>query len=856
VKDAFACDEDLVRKLPLPLAQLLRRACNAKSALERHVTAYYLWEAALKLLGSVAVVEYAEHRRPNHALDERLTGLARPTVRRWWEMVQSLVPVLAEQGDSGFGRVRAVLFAGEHEELPAGTTLNRSLRETLDERRQPQLNGFRVRELFERVVRYRELELGPGAGGGRSNEFHERMAATLLAGFTEIVGCLDPLAGRRLLYVAELKQLASGYWQVERSVLTGETPRRLEPLELPGGEDARLPCAERLYTEAVTWQGTAPSPRSLHPLLIFDAEGGEVLFLNARRGVRQSNFLAYVSGRAVERPDWHAAQRELLTGVLGVPVSDRDSDSWATLSGELEILHAVSASDPATAGPPAGGELQLLSKLGRGGMGLVFRAWQASMDRQVAVKRVLQTGDPGAKVRFGREVRALSRVDHPHLVKVFTAGEDGDTLYYAMELVEGATLAAVWQKFRARSDSRRDARLSGWLDALKIACEQVRKAEQPLPGVPQTATPPRWSTPMRPVGPAPVYPLSKQSYARHIAELVRQVAEAAHALHEAGVIHRDIKPGNIMVSNDGTRATLMDLGLAQLADEVEGQLTRTRQFVGTLRYASPEQVLAVGGIDRRSDIYNLGATLWEQLTLEPIYGSTEQTPPVEIMRRIQYAEPGPVTCHLHMPPSLQAIAAKCLAKDSRQRYPTAHDLAEDLRRFLASEPVAARPVGLFARSWLWCHQPQRVYDAGAFSLFAVVALALWLLGGTIHHVWAFLDARPGEQQDIGGRLDILYLQAVSLALFLPFTWTGVGALRGKVEALWWGLAVAFFDALVLGCCIAGRVQVLAWAGGERDATVARWLAPLFGLMIGLASVLMVTYLAGVVAYYYNRRALT
>src|SRR5207302_9558969 len=124
-----------------------------------------------------------------------------------------------------------------------------------------------------------------------------------------------------------------------------------------------------------------------------------------------------------------------------------------------------------------------------------------------------------------------------------------------------------------------------------------------------------------------------------VVELVKQVAEAAHALHERGILHRDIKPGNVIVTAEGTQVVLMDLGLAQIADEVESRLTKTRQFVGTLRYASPEQVLAVGGLDRRSDIYNLGATLWELLTLRPMFNATEQTPTPELMRRIQIEEP-------------------------------------------------------------------------------------------------------------------------------------------------------------------------------------------------------------------------
>ncbi len=124
-----------------------------------------------------------------------------------------------------------------------------------------------------------------------------------------------------------------------------------------------------------------------------------------------------------------------------------------------------------------------------------------------------------------------------------------------------------------------------------------------------------------------------------VVEIFRRVAEAAHALHEAGVVHRDIKPGNIMITAEGRAPVLMDLGLAQLADEAEGRLTRTRQFVGTLRYASPEQVLAAGRIDRRSDVYSLGATLWELLTLRSLFGAGDETPTHELMLRIQTTDP-------------------------------------------------------------------------------------------------------------------------------------------------------------------------------------------------------------------------
>ena len=153
----------------------------------------------------------------------------------------------------------------------------------------------------------------------------------------------------------------------------------------------------------------------------------------------------------------------------------------------------------------------------------------------------------------------------------------------------------------------------------------------------------------------------------------------------------------------------MDLGLAQLADEAEGRLTRTRQFVGTLRYASPEQVLAAGRVDRRSDVYSLGATLWELLTLRPSSGPTDETPTPELMRKItrRPTPSGPRKHHPRDPRDLEAIVLKCLEKDRARRYATAAELATDLDRLLRDEPVTPQPLtfrywaGKLARRHRW-----------------------------------------------------------------------------------------------------------------------------------------------------------
>ena len=295
--------------------------------------------------------------------------------------------------------------------------------------------------------------------------------------------------------------------------------------------------------------------------------------------------------------------------------------------------------------------------------------------------------------RFNREIQALGRVDHPHVVKVFTSGSDGDLWFYAMELVEGVPLSTICERLEGKANPAA-VDLKTWHDTLSTACAESRQSETPLSD-PQTA--PRAAIPNLAHEAATHSAPSLDAlgdYSRRIAELIAQVARGAHALHEAGVVHRDIKPGNIMVTANGTHAVLVDLGVAQLADDMDGKLTRTRQVVGTLRYASPQQVLAVEKLDRRTDIYSLGVTLWELLTLHPFLGATDDMPEPVLMEKIQHDEPARVrSFHPQIRRDLEAIVQKCLEKDPRRRYQTADELACDLERFLNGEGVQAHRWG-------------------------------------------------------------------------------------------------------------------------------------------------------------------
>jgi serine/threonine protein kinase/Tfp pilus assembly protein PilF len=730
----LTCDEELVLRLPFPLAKLYRRAHNAKTALDRHQGAYYLWEAALKLLGSVAVVTYAERGEYDPELAERLKGLARPSMGHWWEFVRRVVPVLADASDAGFEEARDLVLGRTRTDLPRVAALDRELREALGGQTGPK-GRVRLSELFDRLVRYRNGEIGHGAAGLGPTEFYDRMGRSLLAGATELLGRLDVLAGRRLVYIDDVRRQASGSWLIERYELTGESARRIVSLDWVEGEVTRLPLPKRLYLNASPGPhdsatnptiATAPAISDhqplpcLHPLVVYDAEMGEVLFLNARRDAQRTEYLSYTTGRRVQRKDLGGEQRALLAQILGKPVDDAQLYRWAARSAAEEQQAAPPVQE--SAGPSLRhlGEFELLSELGRGSMGVVYRAWQPSLGRQVALKRVLRAGDAKAEARFNREIHALGRVEHPNLVKIFTSGFEGDQWYYAMELVEGSTLAAICDTLHGRISSAAAVSLDTWRESLRSACEEARKAEKPLSdGESDTVQAGQSTGDELSTIPPPV----DRSYAGQAVELMRQVALAAYALHAHGVVHRDIKPGNIIVTPDGSQAVLMDLGLAQLADDVEGRLTHTRQFVGTLRYASPEQVLAVGGVDRRSDVYSLGATLWELLTLRPMHGAAEQTPTPELMRQITSEDVERVRVHHPgIAADLEAIVHKCLEKDPKRRYETAAELAEDLARWQRGELVTAQPLttryvlGKFVRRHRW-------------QIAAVAALVLLVTAG-------------------------------------------------------------------------------------------------------------------------------
>jgi TolB-like protein/Flp pilus assembly protein TadD len=309
------------------------------------------------------------------------------------------------------------------------------------------------------------------------------------------------------------------------------------------------------------------------------------------------------------------------------------------------------------------GDYELLEEVGRGGQGVVFRARQKSLNRTVALK-VISLGQWASKAhvkRFRREAEAAASLDHPCIVPIYEVGERDGQCYFSMKFVEG-----------------------GQLD------EVVRGAPMSI---------------------------------RQAAELIAKVARTVHYAHEHGILHRDIKPGNILLDQKG-EPHLTDFGLARLV-ETESTVTRTLEVLGTPSYMAPEQALGNNSaVSSATDVYGLGAVLYQLLTGQPPFagGATYET--IKLLLDTEPKQPRLLNPKVDR--DLSTICLKCVEKDPKRRYSSALTLAEDLERWLKHEPIQARNTGIFARGRKWVRRnPARALSAA--SLVALAAATGWIV---------------------------------------------------------------------------------------------------------------------------------
>jgi serine/threonine protein kinase/tetratricopeptide (TPR) repeat protein len=354
---------------------------------------------------------------------------------------------------------------------------------------------------------------------------------------------------------------------------------------------------------------------------------------------------------------------------------------------------------------PILGDFRLIREIGRGGMGIVYEAEQLSLARRVALK-VLPSGaalDPRRCERFQVEAQAAAVLHHDHIVPVYGVGSDQGAHYFAMQLIDGPSLTQVIGDLKAETSPETGDKAP------------LPEGEKPKAAETERPAPPRSS----------IHSSLARARCRETARLGIQAALALEHAHQLGVIHRDIKPSNLLIDGRG-KLWVADFGLARLPKE-DHDLTQTGDLVGTIRYMSPEQVRAErGGVDCSTDIYSLGVTLYELTTLRPVFTAPDRQ---ELLRSILHDEPRPLRkVNPTIPRDLETIILKAIEKEPSARYASALALADDLKHFLADEPVRARRPGPVDRTvkWIRRHKAAVVISTSALIVtLAATAVLLW-----------------------------------------------------------------------------------------------------------------------------------
>ena len=318
------------------------------------------------------------------------------------------------------------------------------------------------------------------------------------------------------------------------------------------------------------------------------------------------------------------------------------------------------------------GDYELIEEIARGGMGVVYRALQISLNRPVALKMILagQLATPDSVARFRLEAKAAAKLDHPHIVPIYEVGEHETQNYFTMKLVEGGSLAERIEDFGFRaSDLRSGGRLA-------LRERQLR-----------------------------------------IAALMTKVADALAYAHAHGVLHRDLKPNNILLDRDG-EPLLTDFGLAKLIAGSSG-LTLSTAVLGSPSYMAPEQAAGnTRDVTTAADVYGIGAVLYELITGQPPFIGENA---VQTMRKVLDEEPIPPSqLNPAVSRDLETICLKCLEKEPERRYRSARAVVEELERFQRGEPIQARPVSRAEQIWRWCKRKPAIAGLSAAAALAVV----------------------------------------------------------------------------------------------------------------------------------------
>ncbi len=457
-------------------------------------------------------------------------------------------------------------------------------------------------------------------------------------------------------------------------------------------------------------------------------------------------------GQAVVVDDWvkrypqHEKElRDLMPALIFAEDIQRNSTARKTSESSFRTSVNSNAlvSEPC---PEKLGDFEIRHELGRGGMGVVYSAWQQSLRRPVALKVLARhlTRDSRFVARFQREAQSAARLNHPNLVQVYGIGQDEGVWYYTMQLIDGSTISDVLhhlssiQKggqttvelhqsplkiqmcaesllFNDLTQLSQVASLDWSIDSANASESQEVPVQRPSSPSGQSLAELSWG------GISSAKTKNRLPYFANVAALIRDVATAIHYAHTQGTIHRDIKPSNLLLDRSG-KIWITDFGLAKI--EEEAGLTMSGDVIGTLRYTAPEQL---DGVSAPScDIFSLGLTLYELLTLQPAIAATDR---LHILYQVREQVPTPPRAiDPRVPLDLETITLKAIAKEPRNRYSSAQEFADDLDRFLDGRPILARPVSSLDKVVSWSRRNRLV---AALLLMLLIGLIVASVGSTL-----------------------------------------------------------------------------------------------------------------------------
>lgn len=664
----------------------------------------------------------------NQKLDKLLVQLALPSLGQW---VGFLRETARHWDDSSQTETHPVgqlwkQLNKKHSNLPSVLALYQRIKSGPDGTPSGE-KSCTVLQLFDLIVQYRNTVFGHGAN--RVASFYSReMGPLLFPAVTEILseGVINLLGSEtgRLIHVSEIKKITRNEVEILAEDLTGMNANRLEPISIA------TEMARELEPNCVCVQWTPnAAPVRLDPLLAYsDSElTQELLFLNRDRNNKTVEYLSYTTGKTDRMPEMVDSMKELMELITDSTVGSTIMDELATESLVLAKadlppqFHGVSDETASKTPEEFGGhgesdsnpnvidDFEVMGELGRGAMGIVYLAKQLSLGRIVAIKvlPIELVKDETAMARFRQEARVQSRCEHPNIVKVLFSGSlrTGQP-YYAMEFVSGADLDRIFKELTNLQDADLSTLDRSQFDSATLTASKLNRIQTTyrvqnnmrtfnggLDGSAVTDSADdsdegRTSF-LQSAGVLALPPLAdletqSGSYGRRVVEIIRDAALAVQAVHDTGAIHRDIKPSNLVLTADASRIVLMDFGLAK---DAQNALTDVGSFLGTLRYAAPEQLasatLEVGPL---VDIRALGVTLWELLTRQRLFADAAD----ELQLAQAVLEKDVPRLSQLLPDvslDLDAIVDRATRRSMPERIQTAAELATNLDLFLKGEPI-------------------------------------------------------------------------------------------------------------------------------------------------------------------------